>query len=640
MPKKLGQYTIKALTSVTGLVALLLIVILINVIFSYANIRFDTTEEKLYSLSEGTKKILSDMKSPVTIKFFCNRSSTSFPVDMKLYSRRVLDFLSEYEYASKGKITVELYDFETDSDEEEWAQKYGVRPIPTTTGENLYFGLVFVSLDKEETMEFLDPAHEQLMEYDITRIIQGLQSSKKPVIGIMSFLPLFGQSLMPMSPGQPSTTEPWFFVTELGKTYEILQIDYTADTVDPSVDLLLIVYPKHLSPQAEYTIDQYILSGGNAMIFVDPFCVSDGSSSGMQGYRETPSASLTRLFKAWGITMDMARVVADFDHPTMLRIGNSTPQRNPLWISASKDSFNNADIVTSLLESMLLPVSGAFTLEEGSEYELKPMVQSSTNSSKVDAFQANFGPDALGRDLTPGNERLNFAIQLRGKFKTAFPDGPPESEKSDNIGDIKESEKDSDNKEIETHLKTGTDTATLILVADADMLADRFYVRKSNVIGLVIARMFNDNLNFLANACEILTGSNDLIGLRSRGTYKRPFTVVQELERHAQERWRTEENELLKRMEETNRRLGELERQKDNSQRLIMSPEQEEEIRKFKEERQQTRNQLKEVRKKLRADINRLGTTLAGINIFLMPLCVAIIGIFYALYRQRRMKKL
>lgn len=639
MPKETGRHLKKALTSATGLIALLLILILVNVILSYANIRFDTTEEQIYSLSDGTKKILSDMTSPVTIKFFCNRSNRSFPVDLKIYSRRVLDFLSEYEYASKGKVTVEFFDFGVDSDEEEWAQKYGVRPIPTATGENFYFGLVFLSLEQEETIELLDPAHEELMEYDITRIIQRIQSTKKPVIGIMSFLSVFGQPQIRSMPGQSASTEPWFFVTELGKTYEILPIDFSEGKIDPSVDLLVIVYPKHLPPETEYAIDQYILSGGNALIFVDPFCVSDESSQGMQGFQEPPTASLTRLFEAWGISMDMTRVVADFDHPTMLRIGNSPPQSNPLWISATDDSFDNSDVVTSLLENMILPISGAITQEEGSEHEFKPMIRSGKNASIVDAFQANFGPDSLDQDLTPADEQLNYAVQLRGKFQTAFPEGPPETEESDAAAAEEEAEKDSVEEEKKTHLATGADTATLIIVADADMLADRFYVRKNNYVGLVIARTFNDNLNFLANACEILTGSNDLIGLRSRGTFKRPFTVVQALERRAQERWRAEENELLKRMEETNLRLSELERQKDDSQRLIISPEQEAEISKFKEERRRNRQQLKEVRKKLRADINRLGATLAGINIFLMPFCVAIGGIIFALFRQRRIKK-
>jgi len=258
------------------------------------------------------------------------------------------------------------------------------------------------------------------------------------------------------------------------------------------------------------------------------------------------------------------------------------------------------------------------------------LIRSGKNSALVEAFEVNFGAAAIRKDFVPADEPFNIAVQVRGKFESAFPSGPPDENNSDD----KEAKE-----EKEGHLKTGEKKATIIVVADSDMLADQFYVTKTNLMGFVLTKVFNDNLNFLSNACEILTGSDDLIGLRSRGKSARPFTVVQELESRAQARWLSTEQELIKKMEATTRRLRELEQGKDSSQGLVLSPEQEAEVKKFKEEKIRTNRELKQVRKNLRADINKMGTTLAGINTFLMPFCVSIAGICFAVYRRKRIKR-
>jgi ABC-type uncharacterized transport system involved in gliding motility auxiliary subunit len=264
---------------------------------------------------------------------------------------------------------------------------------------------------------------------------------------------------------------------------------------------------------------------------------------------------------------------------------------------------------------------------------MEVLVRSGKNAGLVDAFKATVGPDVMRRDFVADAQPQNLAVRLRGKFKTAFPEGMVDESKSGTeTGAVKE-EGDS------RQLRESTKPATIVIVADADMLADDFYVQKTRLAGFVLSKVFNDNLNFLLNACEILTGSDELIGLRSRGKYERPFTAVLELQRQAQERWMAKENELVQRAEETNRTLRELEQKKDASQTLILSPEQEAEISKFREERERVNRELKEVRKNLRADVENLGTKLKWINILLMPLIVSVVGIGYALHRQRRMRR-
>jgi ABC-type uncharacterized transport system involved in gliding motility auxiliary subunit len=629
MERKPGYDVKKTLVSSTGLLVLLVVLILVNVILSYANIRWDATEDKIYSLSEGTRNILSEMTEPVTVKFFYSRSNPNLPANLKLYAHRVREFLSEYETSSNGRVTVQTYDPKVDSDEEEWAQKYGMRPMRTSGGERIYFGLVFLAADREERIEWLDPDREELLEYDVTRIIHHLQRSRQQVVGIMADLPVFG-SPGNLPTGQPRPRgRPWLFVEELKKTYEVRELDPSSDSIDPSIDLLMIIHPKAMSPKTQYAVDQYVLSGGNAIIFVDPFCVSDRSQP-RERFVQPQKSSLDRLFRAWGLSMESGKVVVDLDQPTRVRTGSGTVEDNPVWVSAKQDAFNKANVVTSGLESMLFPLVGAIKKAGDSPYEFEALVQSGKNAALAEAFKANFGAAAMRRDFVPAGERFNLVVQVHGKFKTAFPAGPPKEEKSD--GGSKE-------KPGKVHLQAGKDTATLVVVADADLLADEFYVQRNRIFGLSLSKMFNDNLNFLSNACEIMTGSNDLIGLRSRGKFERPFTTVLELQRHAQARWLSKEKELVGRVEATNKKLRELEQQKDASQRLILSPEQEGEIAKFKEEKRRINRELKQVRKNLRLDIERLGTTLKALNIFLMPILVSVAGVGFALYRQRKMKK-
>lgn len=625
MVKKRGYDSKKILLSLTGLVILFVILILGNVLLSFANIRYDATEEKIYSLSKGTENIISALDDKITVKFFFSRSNPDFPANLKLYAKRVRDFLSEYENSSGGRIDVEIYDPKADSDEEEWALKYGVKPMQLASGEKIFCGLVFLSLEQEQTIGLLDPAREPLLEYDITRIINDLRTFKKKKIGIISTLPVFGQQGYQM-PGQPGS-EAWYFVTELKKTYELSNIPISAETLDNSLDLLIVIHPKALSEKLLYAVDQYVVSGGNAIIFVDPACVS-ASTRGPGGMVMPSSSSMDRLFKAWGISMDSTKAVVDFDQPTRLRTRDNLIENNPAWISVRQGAFNESDVVTSGLERVLLPVAGAITKTEGSSCEFEHLLQSGTNAGLVDPFTANAEVWDIKKAVVPSEKPLNLAVRIRDIFKTAFPEGRPESKK--------ESDKKDQNS---SHIDRGTKKSTIIVIADVDMLADGYYISKGSFLGFPVSEVFNDNLNLLSNASEMLTGSEDLIGLRSRGSFERPFSVVLELERRAQERWMSKEKELVKRAEETNRLLNELQQRKDESQKLIISPEQEAEIAKFREQKRAIDKELKEVRKKLREDIEALGAMLKAVNIFLMPLIISICGIGFAVYRQRRIKK-
>jgi ABC-type uncharacterized transport system involved in gliding motility auxiliary subunit len=625
--KKQGFGFGKSLYSAGGAALVLLILIFINAIVSQANLRWDATEDNLYSLSEGTREILSDMEQDVTIKVFYSEDNVNVPVHIKTYARRMLDFLSEYEYYSDGRVRVETYNPEPDSEAEDWARKYGIEPINIPAGDRLYFGLVAVAADQEEVIPSLDPTREAHLEYDITRLVSRLQSPTKPRIGIISDLPVFGSP--PMGMMQQQGREPWLYVEELRKSFDVEQIGGAGDPLSPDdYDLVILHYAKNAAPALLYAVDQYVLAGGDLVVFADPFSVSD-SAPGQPG--QVQSAIPATLLPAWGVAMEENKVVVDFDYATRLRNQQNQVENNPVWLSVGPEGFNSDEIITAELESMLLPAAGAITKLEDAACDYEPLIRSSKNSALTESFRAQFDARGLRQDFNPTVDQYDLAVRIQGTFKTAFPDGKPAGDEPGTEG-----ASDDDAETAGEGLKEGAERAIIILVADADLLFDNFYVNQQNLFGFQIAQVFNDNLNFLLNAAEMLTGSESLISIRSRGKFERPFTRVEELEKKARSRWLAREQELVRKVEETNRKLRQLEGQKDPSQEFIVSEKQEAEIEKFQEEKRRIQQELKRVRRNLRADIEALGTKLKFVNIFLVPLLVSFAGLGYALYRRKQ----
>jgi ABC-type uncharacterized transport system involved in gliding motility auxiliary subunit len=619
-----------SLVSAGGAVLLLLILILVNLILARTNLRWDATQDQLYSLSNGTRQILANLTEDVTIKVFYSKSNPNIPVNIKTYARRMIDFLFEYEYQGKGKIRIEILDPVIDSEEEEWAQKYGIEGIDLPTGERIYFGLVVMAADQEETIAMMDPTDENHLEYDITRMVARVQSPKHLKIGIISGLPIFGSR--PAQFGMPNPSRfmsPWLFISEMKKTYNVEEISLSSKTVGADVDLLILVHPKGLSGTLQYAVDQYVLSGRNVIVFADPLSVMDASPD------RTGASSLKKLFTAWGVTMDRSKVLIDMNNSTRLMTSGNRPEDNPLWLSLGPESFNPNDIITTNLETMLLPVAGAIKKIPESGFEYEPLLQSSVNSALTDSFKARYSTDEIRRDFTPSNEKYDLAVKIRGVFKTAFPEGKPTDDEENPQGHDDEP-LDKMTAVKEKSLINGNAKSAIIIVADADMLFDGYYVHKQNFLGFDISRIFNDNLNFLLNAGEMLVGGEELISIRSRGKFERPFTRVQALEEKAQAKWLIREQELIRKVEATNQRLRQLEQQKDSSQKFIISQSQETEIKEFQQEKQRINKELKDVRRKLRVNIESLGNRVKFINIFLMPLLISIIGIIYGLYKRRK----
>lgn len=617
----------KTVFSVGGAVLVLAIVVAINILVSRTTLRWDATADGLYSLSQGTRTILAELDQDVAFKVFYSRHVVNVPAQIKTFAQRMIDFLSEYEQHAKGRISVEIIDPKPDSEEEEWAIKYGMKGLSLPTGEPLYLGLVAVAADQEETIPFLDPTREMRLEYDLTRMITRLMTPDRMKIGIFSSLPVFGAAAMNMvmGGGRPDM-EPWFFIQELGKSYDLIDIAGDADRIDPTVDLLVLFHPRNMSDTLAFAVDQFILGGGNAIVFADPLSLMDDPRMG-------PGGSVPKtLFEAWGITMDAGQAIADYNYATRLRAQDNQVETNPMWLSTQPGAFNTDNLITANLESMLLPVAGAIEVLPDSPVAIEPLILSSPNNQMVDAASHMMDVEILRRDFSPSGVVRNLAVHLSGRFPTAFPEGRPVVDSA--AGPIDSDETDA--AESDRPLKEGTAASVIVVVADSDLLYDGYYLSQQNLLGYTISNIFNDNLNFLLNACEMLTGNPALIGIRSRGTVERPFTRVQALELKAQDRWLSQEQALVRQVEETNATLRLLEQQKDASQRAILSEEQEQEIARFQEEKLRINRELKTVRRNLRAEIEQLGAVVKFLNIFFIPLLIGIGGVLFAIVRRRK----
>jgi ABC-type uncharacterized transport system involved in gliding motility auxiliary subunit len=618
-----------SLFSAGGVIVVLLILVSVNLILSRVNVRWDTTREKVYSLSEGTRSILADIDREVTLKMFYSRGLVNTPVPIRTHAGRVHDFLAEYAHISRGRISIELYDPKMDTVEEEWAQTYGIHKLPMPAGEPLYFGLVAAAGGQDEVIPFLDPARERQLEYDISRLIARMKSPRKMRIGVISGFPVFGGSSMPFEmPGQPPPAPPWYFISELRKSYEVVEIDSDETRIDPDLDLLLVVHPRELGNSLLYAMDQFLLGGGNMMLYVDPFALSDPVAG------RSSAGTLQPLFKAWGVHMDENLVLMDLTFPTPMRGPDQQVEHNPVWLSLTPAAINAEHVLTAQLETLLLPVAGSLTVSADKGLDVEPLLRSSELSELISNYRVRSGVASLRQEFAPTRELHDIALHLTGIFESAFAEGPPPFEAPMRIGAAGQKEKTGGR-----HLSKGIREASVILVADADMLFDGYFVARQNVMGHEVARVFNDNFNFLLNGCEMLTGSDALIGIRSREGFEKPFTRIREMELQAQERWLEQEQALVRQIEQTNEKLIQLEQQKNPTQQLVLSPEQEAEMKRFRQERTRINQELKVVRRNLRAEIDALENRLKIINIFLMPMLVSVAGICFALQRRHRRRR-
>lgn len=620
-------------TGLAGLLVLLVIIGAANLIIANLRLRVDLTAERLYTLSTGSKQVLGKLENDVTLKFYFSSSSAEMPMGLKTYANQVQDLLKEYELAGKGRVALEAYDPKPDSDSEEWAQRYGIEPQQTNPfGQPVFFGLVAVCGETEAVIPGFNPRTEATLEYDITRLITRVAWPEKPVIGVLSSLSVLGAPQNPMMMmRRQQQDQGWAAFRELRKDYTVREIQADVETIDADVKALIVVHPKNLEDKALFAIDQFVLRGGRLIVCVDPFNIADFEANQQQnpmmmqmGGGQAGPSTLGKLFDAWGVTFDTAKIVADLSAATKLNSGNGRVEDNPAFLSLGTANMAKDDLLTAQLSQVMLPFAGALSANTPKEITFTPLITTSTdNACLVDQMNAQFGMSAMRAQLKPDGAQRTLAARLQGTFKTAFPDGLSTNGTAAAATNA-----------APAHLTSGT--STVMIFGDADFLNDRFCVQVMNSLFGQIAQPINDNLTLFGNTVEQFAGREELIGVRSRGQFNRPFVKVDQLEVKAMKQWQAEEERLEAALQETQQRLADLQQKKSGNERLILSKEQQAELEQFRKTQAETRKQLKEVRKNLNKDIERLGLSLKVVNIALLPLLVIGFGLFRGLRRRKR----
>lgn len=609
--------------------------VLINYLASSLPARLDLTAQKIYTLSPGTKAMLGKIETPIQLDFYFSRSSTMLSIGLKNYAERVQEMLSQYVRSAHGKITLNIIDPKPDTAREENATGAGVAAQTSrATGAQYYFGLVAIQADHQKVIPAFVIDREQFLEYDLSQLIYQVQLVNRRKLGLISGVPLQpAMNYMAMQSGQMPQSQ--MVISEWQKTFHIIPVEPSAESLPADLDVLAIVDPENLSKKLQFAIDQFLLSGKPVFIAVDPSSryfraqAQNNQMSMMGGPPPDISSDLPVLFKGWGINYDPQSVVCD--PLEAMPVGGITPGsvvRYPIWLNVTKDEMNSTALPTSQLESILLVEAGSISLKKGSALTLTPLLESSAESGTVTSMAASMTPPGqLGLNIAPTGKKVLAAL-IQGTFTSAFPDGLAAAPaKPGAVAKVAAKTPPS--------LKVSATKSTLFLIADTDWLFDEFSVRKLDFLGTNAAEPINDNLDFASNTMDFLSGSQDLISIRGKGISVRPFTVVDNMEIKAQQQNQEQLSQLEDKLRKVESQLSDLEGKKSDGGRLVATPEITKAIEDFRHQQAQLRASRREIRKTLREGINALENRLLLLNLFSTPFLVGILGIWFY-YRRRK----
>ena len=635
----------------TGVVLAVVLLFAVNILASrlLGPARIDLTEHRLFTLSEGTRGILSSLDEPVTLRFHLSQRELERVPGIGGYADRVRALLEEYKRLAGAKLTLHVIDPEPFSDEEDRAVGYGLRGVPLGLDEGIfYFGLAGTnSVDDEEVIPFFAAEREQFLEYDVTKLVHNLSNPKQKIVGLLSSLPIEGQGPPMQAAMGGMGAQPWMVVDQIRQLFELRSLHPKLEEIPEDIDVLMLVHPQTLPREALYAIDQYVLRGGRVVAFVDPY--SETQQDAMAGGFMQPVASrrseIDELLAAWGVTLG-EDVVADLELALKVRMeqaGRVLTFDYPVWMNITPHTFDQEDIVTGNLANLGFGTPGYLEPAQGATTTFTPLVTTTPRAAQFTTEQVaavTTDPRDLLDEYVAQDRPYTVVARVSGKVGTAFPDGRPVLELSGDE-DTSETAEEAGDAGSETepkaeHLSESTEEAQIILVADADMLADRFWVVVQEFLGSRIAIPSAANGTLVVNALDNLTGSGDLISVRNRGTFTRPFTRVVALKQQAERAFRAKEQELIAQLEETERRLVELEESNQGNDTLILTDAQRDELVGFRQERGRIRKELREVRRQLRADIEALESWLKFANIGLVPILIGLTGVLAGLVQLRR----
>ena len=637
-----------------GVTTLLIIAVIFALNFlvggvGFGNLRLDLTEDGLFTLSQGTKNILSriNVDEPVTIKFYSTNDDRVMPNILKPHARSIEDLLLEYEKQSNGSVSLEVIHPNPDTDDEDKAKDDEIRGMQVNQeGDQIYLGLTVQCLDRKEVLPFLNPEDATAFEYDVSRAIAKVIKPSKTVIGLMSAMPIGGVPSMPFQ--QQRGPEAWAIVQQLRADYEVREVPMTTDKIDSDITVLLVVHPADITKTAEFAIDQYLLGGGNVVAFVDPqSLLAQAMSSqpnpmtGQPGNMINTSSDLPNLFKAWGISYQKDMVLADMNYK-----GNLQGRLMPTALQLPGKAINQDDRVTSGLQSFTLINAGALNIDRKEGLDVITLATSSEASELIDTAAA----DKLRREplvnFTASGKKQVLGVRIAGKFKTAFPDGKPAAaagsketggpEQDASAPGAAAAAAKAPEKKADNSLKESKDSErNVILFSDADMLYDAFCLRQGDLgVGLITT---GGNLPMLLNAVEVLVGGGDLIQVRNRKSPVRPFIKLKEMRETVEEKYRPQLIELEKERQELAEKLSKARPQLDLKKgALIVDQGTMNNIKEMEKNSKTIDKEVRNIRKEVNKEVEFRKTLIKTINVLVVPLLVGMVGLVFAMQRRTR----
>ncbi len=625
-----------------ALIALALLFIGLTILFGSVlrGWRVDLTQNGLYTTAPGTVKILRGLKEPINLYFFYSEKAVNSLPELKTYGVRVRELLQELSARSNGNLRLSIIEPQPFSDDEDRATELGVRGAPVgQNGENLYFGLAGTnSTDGHQAIEFFDPRKEEFLEYDVMKLIYQLSTPKKPVVGWMSSIPMGGAASLDPQTGQERDSPAMY--TQAEELFNVKPVPMTAASIDNDVDVLVIVHPKALTPATQFALDQYALRGGRILMFVDPVAEADNAgadpSNPLSQMQANKSSDPGPLLKTWGVDFDPKEVIGDLGHALQvsLRQGEQ-PVRHLGILGLDQSTFNPKDVVDAGLNTVNVASIGHLTAGKGLQVatadkpcDLKlpapcfePLITSSDQAAPIPSqrFAMLFDPSQLREGFKPTGQKYTLAARVTGNVKSAFPKGAPAGATAS--GAV---------------LKESAKPLNLIVIADTDLLQDFMWIRVQNFLGQRVPSAIANNGDLISNALDNLAGSSDLISVRGRATFTRPFDRVDALRRNAEDRFRAKEQQLEEELKSTEEKLTQMQSRKDDKSSMILSPEQEQELERFKQEQVRIRKSLRDVRLQLNEDIENLRRNLMILNIVVLPLLFVGLIAGYGYWRRKK----
>ena len=585
--------------------------------------RIDLTQNKLFTLSKGTKNILNTLEEPVQLDFyFSQKAMNDFPL-LANYGIRVRDMLEEFTAHANGKLVLNIIEPETFSEAEDQAVASGLRTVSVNaTSDRVYFGLVGAnSTDDEKIIPFFQSNRESALEYDLTKLIYNLAYPDKRVVGIYSQLPMIATK-------DDKTSKTWTIINAITEFFEVVDLNENIEALDEKVDVLMLVHPKKINNKTLYAIDQYLLKGGKAIIFLDPLAEQDRAQPDAANPQIMPIlySYLDEILEKWGLGIAKEKIVADIN--AAMRVQASSP-RGPQeidylpWLRLTERNFNTKDFSTSELNLLHMGTVGSIEIIENGKMEIIPLIESSKKSTKLERdlilFQRD--PSVILNNFKSDEKKLLIAARVRGKAESVFSNGM---------------QTDDDNEMVKDDSFVADGDINVILVSDTDILADHFWIREQEMLGVSVPQPISNNGDFVINSIENLSGNTDLISLRGRGKYSRPFVKVETIRKKAESKFREREKELQVTLEETEKKIRNLQQEQGNEKSYLLNNKLTAEIEKFRNQRLTTRKELRSVQHDLRKNIEKLGAQLRFINIGLIPLLITLLALVIGIYRANK----